>query len=670
MKRISMIFILFIHQVGFSQTYPRDYINLEALVDKLTPIASEDLNYEEIYENIFALYQSPLDLNKVDKSDLSALFFLSERQINDILDHRKKFGNFLSLYELQSVESLTLDDIRNLIPFITLSLGFGDVTAKGLLRRASEHYLVFRADQTLEKSKGFLEEKYVGSRQRFYTRYRMSRAKDFSLGFISEKDPGEKNFFDYTAFHVQLQNKGNLKNLVVGDYLVQFGQGLIFSAGYVAGKGGEPVYTTRRSNLGARPYNSLIENGSFRGAASTYKVGNVEITGIYSQKSRDASVSEATETSDEYFSSLLTAGMHRTETEIANKGALRERNIGGNLLYRLPNLQFGFSVLNTQFDKSFQKRDLLYNYFDFTGKSNTIAGPNISVFWQNFNFFGEMARSSSGGYGHIVGFVGSLGRQVEWAMNHRNYQPDFHTLYGNAFSESSRTINERGIYMGLKYIIKKGLEVTGYYDSYSFPWLKFRVDAPSNGHDYQLRINYRPNKKFSSYLAFRSETKQRNPSGINTVVRELAETDRKGLVLNGEYIHKMFYKFQTKIQYNGFGVTDQPLSNGLAFIQDIEAKFNRIQLKTRFAYFNTDTYDSRIYAYENDVLYAVSFPALNGRGFRYYILTKLPVTRNLEAWVRVAQTSLMDATSVGSGNDLIKGNTKTDMRVQLKYKLR
>lgn len=670
MKEISMIFILFFHQVCFSQTYPKDYINLEALVDKLTPIASEDLNYEEIYENIFALYQSPLDLNKVDKSDLSALFFLSERQINDILEHRNKFGNFLSLYELQSVESLTIDDIRNLIPFITLSLGFGDVSAKGLLRRASEHYLVFRADQTLEKSKGFVEGKYAGSRQRFYTRYRMSRAKDFSIGFISEKDPGEKNFFDYTAFHVQLQNKGNLKNLIVGDYLVQFGQGLIFSAGYVAGKGGEPVYSTRRSNLGARPYNSLIENGSFRGVASTYKLGNVEVTGVYSQKRRDASVSEATETSDEYFSSLLTAGMHRTETEIANKGALRERNIGGNLLYRLPNLQFGFSVLNTQFDKSFQKRDLLYNYFDFTGKTNTIAGPNISVFWQNFNFFGEMARSSSGGYGHIVGFVGSLGRQVEWAMNHRNYQPDFHTLYGNAFSESSRTINERGIYMGLKYIIKKGLEVTGYYDSYSFPWLKFRVDAPSNGHDYQLRINYRPNKKFSSYLAFRSETKQRNPSGTNTVVRELAETNRRGLVLNGEYIHKMFYKFQTKIQYNGFGVTDQPLSNGFAFIQDFEAKFNRIQLKTRFAYFNTDTYDSRIYAYENDVLYAVSFPALNGRGFRYYMLTKLPVTRNLEAWVRVAQTSLMDATSVGSGNDLIKGNTKTDMRVQLKYKLR
>lgn len=670
MSRCLYILPLLFLCVGLkAQHINRPQIDVESLVNKLAPISTEDLNYEEIYENLYSLFQNPLDINKAERADLSALFFLSERQINAILEHRQRFGRFLSLYELQSLESFSVEDIRNLLPFISLQESFGDLRVKSLLKRATEHYLVIRADQTLEEARGFKEGQFAGSRQRYYTRYRLSRSKDFSVGFISEKDPGEKNFFDYTAFHLQLQNKGNFKNIVVGDYLMQFGQGLIFSAGYVAGKGGEPVYTTRRSNLGVRPYNSLIENGSFRGAATTYKAGRLEVTGMVSYKRKDASVSEPTETADEYFSSLLTAGLHRTETEIKNRNALLEQNVGGNILYKIDHIQLGFSVLNTRFDKDFVKRDLPYNYYDFTGRTNTILGPNISISWNNFNVFGEAARSSSGGYGYLIGVVGSLGKRVEWAFNHRNYQPDFHTLYGNAFSESSRTINEKGVYSGLKYTIKRGLEVVGYYDAFSFPWLRYRVDAPSSGHDYQLRINYKPNKKFSSFLAYRSEIKARNPSGSTATLREPVDTERRGVVLSGDYSATMFLKLQSKVQYNGFGVGKDSWSNGWAFMQDVELKVKRMQFKTRVAYFNTETYDSRIYAYENDVLYAVSFPAYYGRGFRYYFLTKVPLGNRLEAWIRLSQTRLGDREAIGSGYNLIQGNTRTDARVQLKYKI-
>ncbi|MCD8539466.1 MAG: helix-hairpin-helix domain-containing protein, partial [Leadbetterella sp.] len=416
------------------QSYPRQEINLAGAASSVGYRSGmEELNYEEIYENLYSLYQNPLDLNRADREDLSVLFFLNERQISELLEHRQKFGRYLSLYELQALESFGPEEIRRLIPFITVSEHFGDLRPQSLFKRATDHYLVIRADMTLEKPRGFREEKYAGSRQRYYTRYRLSRSKDFSAGFISEKDPGEKNFLDYTAFHVQLQNKGNLKNIVAGDFLLQFGQGLVFSAGYAAGKGGEPVYSTRRSNLGAKPYNSLVENGSFRGIAATYRMGKLEVTGMVSRRRRDASVSGAPDGEDDAFSSLLTAGMHRTEGEIAGKGAVAEQNFGGNVLYKLDHLRLGFSVLNTRFEQYFRKRELLYNFYEFEGKVNTVLGPNLSVSWQNFSFFGEAARSSSGGYGYIAGLAGSLGKQVEVSLNHRNYRPDFHTLYGSAF---------------------------------------------------------------------------------------------------------------------------------------------------------------------------------------------------------------------------------------------
>lgn len=660
----KLMLILVLSRPVSGQSYPRQEINVQELLLEWAPVATEEQNYEELYENLYSLYQNPLDLNRAEREDLSVLFFLNEGQISELLEHRQKFGRYLSLYELQALESLTLDDVRRLIPFVTVHEGFGDLRPGSIFKRAADHYLVIRADMTLERPRGFTEGKYAGSRQRWYTRYRLSRSKDFSVGFISEKDPGEKNFLDYTAFHLQLQNKGSLRNLVVGDFLLQFGQGLVFSAGYAAGKGGEPVYTTRRSNLGAKPYNSLIENGSFRGLAVTYGVGKLEVTAMASRKRRDASVSE-----EEEFSSLLTAGMHRTEKEIAGRKAVTEQNYGGNVSYKLDHIRLGLSVLHTRYDRDFRKRDLLYNFYEFGGKVNTVLGPNLSVSRQNFTFFAEAARSSSGGYGYIAGLVGSLGKQVEVSLNHRNYRPDFHTLYGSAFSEGSRSINERGIYAGLKYRIRKGWEVAGYYDSFRFPWLKYRVDGPSSGQDHQLRMNYKPGKKFSSYLAYRADTKLQNASGSKEVTGELREIRRQGVVLSTDYSPGFSWKFQSKLLYNAVRSGGSPASEGWAFIQDIETRFRRVQFKMRAACFATDSYDSRVYAYENDVLYAVSFPAYYGRGIRWYGILKVPLGRKADIWLRLAQTRVSDRNSMGSGNDLIAGNAKTDARIQVRYRL-
>lgn len=649
------------------QSYPRQEINVGEMLSQWAPVAAEERNYEEVYENLYNLYQNPLDLNRADREDFSALFFLNDRQISELLDHRQKFGRYLSLYELQALESFTLEEVRVLLPFVSVHDGFGDLRPGSVFKRAADHYLVLRADMTLEKPKGFREEKYAGSRQRYYTRYRLSRSKDFSAGFISEKDPGEKNFFDYTAFHVQLQNKGNLRNLVAGDYLLQLGQGLIFSAGYAAGKGGEPVYTTRRSNLGIKPYNSLIENGGFRGLAATWRLGKFEATGMISRKRKDASVQDSSE--GEEFSSLLTAGMHRTQAETGGKKAIAEQNFGGHILYRSDKVLFGFSVLHTRFDRDFRKRDLLYNFYEFRGKENSVLGPHVSVSWHNFNFFTEAARSSSGGYGYVAGLVGALGKEVEVSLHHRNYSTDFHTFYGGAFSEGSRSINERGVYAGMKYRIKREWEVAGYYDSFRFPWLKYRVDGPSSGQDFQLRLNYKPTRKLSAYLAYRGETKLVNAPAPVSVIGELTGISRRGVVLSADYSPGFSWKFQTKIQYNGFSPAGLPASAGWALIQDIETRHRRMQFRMRIAGFDTDSYDTRVYAYENDVLYAVSFPAYYGRGIRWYGIVKVPLGRKADLWLRLARTRVYDRDTMGSGDDLIDGNTKTDVRVQVKYGL-
>ncbi len=660
------LYLIFILKFSFGQTIPKPEINLEEFILKTTPIQTEDGNYEDLYENLFTIYQSPIDLNRTTVDQLRTLFFLSEIQINSFFKHFEKFGPMLSIYELQALENLNLEDIKNILPFVTVNPVFNTSSLKNIKNKLTEHYFVFRTDQVFEQSKGFREGKYIGSPQRYYTRYRMAHSRDFSLGFVSEKDPGETNFLDYFAFHVQIQNKRKIKNLLVGDYLMQFGQGLIFSAGFAFGKGSEPVFSTRRSNIGIRPYNSVLENGSLRGTAITIKNKKIEYTFMVSSNKRDATTATKEVDKEEFFSAIQTSGFHRTLTEIANRNAIMEQNIGGNILYNLGPIQVGFSTLATFFDKPFKKRAFPYNANEFIGKRNLILGPNISISWQNFNFFGEAARSSSGGIGYIGGLVASLNAKTEWAFNFRNYQSNFHTFYGSAFSEGSRTINEKGVYSGLKYTIKKGLVVSGFYDRFQFPWLKFSVDGPSSGFDYQLRIAFQPNKVFNQYLAFHHEEKEKNLPNNSSKLNTMANSSRQNLVLGTEFILNKAIKLQNKIQYNNFQIEGNQKSNGFALIQDIESKFKKISIKTRIAFFNTQSYDSRIYAYENDVLYAVSFPAYYGKGMRYYAILQTTLSKNIGLWLRWSNTNVNEREFLGSGNDQLQGNLRNDLKVQIK----
>jgi hypothetical protein len=86
----------------------------------------------------------------------------------------------------------------------------------------------------------------------------------------------------------------------------------------------------------------------------------------------------------------------------------------------------------------------------------------------------------------------------------------------------------------------------------------------------------------------------------------------------------------------------------------------------RLQYFETDDYNSRIYAYENDVLYSYSIPAFFDKGFRYYISLNYDWGKKLTFWLRWAQTIYKNRDTVGSGLDEIPGNRRSEVKFQVR----
>jgi hypothetical protein len=441
----------------------RPEIDLEEFAENLFDLQDDDVNYEDIYESLLLYFTNPINLNRTNREELSSLYILSPYQLNNFFDHQERHGNLLIINELQTIAGFDLATIRTLLQFVTVD---ERQDSRSLLQRIKEeenNYFLLRYGRALEKQEGYRTgegSKYQGDQNTIYARYRISRSHDFSFGFTVEKDAGESftwseksKGFDYYSFHLSLQNKGIFKNITVGDYQMQFGQGLVYGAGFGSGKGSETVNSVKRNSIGVRPYASALESGFFRGAATTVALNKLEITAFYSNLNQDASLVNDTTYSDfeEFVNSVQSTGFHRTQNEISAKNEINEQSFGGALYYTFnPRFKIGGTFLNTLYSRPLQKKPNNYNQFEFVGDHNAIGSLYGTYVWQNFILFGEAAQSKSGGKGMVGGVMASLSPTIDMSIVLRNYEKDFHSFYGNAFSENSRIINEKGIYWGLK----------------------------------------------------------------------------------------------------------------------------------------------------------------------------------------------------------------------------
>ena len=364
-------------------------------------------------------------------------------------------------------------------------------------------------------------------------------------------------------------------------------------------------------------------------------------------------------------SSLLLSGLHRTPAELAARKQVEELNAGAALTFSRNALLAGLLVHHTQLSASLLRRPTPYNQFSFSGSTHTNASIFLNYSLKNTSFFSEVARSISGGYGLAAGMLSSLSHQVDVSIHVRSYSRNYQPFYANALSESTVPQNERGIYWGWKYTPSKKVVAAGYVDLFQFPWLRYRLYTPhSEGSEWLLRITYKPSKSINAYAQYREETKDRNVRGEAANYQVSAGTKRN------VWLHADFrigaLNWKSRIQYSRYEHTTT--TNGWAFIQEVTLPICTFSITARYVLFDTDDFDNRQYAYERDVWLAYSLPAYQGTGMRTYVLIHRALGPRLDAWLRWAHTSFRDRETIGTGTEKIDGNSRNDVKFQLRYR--
>ena len=640
---------------------------------------------EELYEFLMGLYSQPLDINKATTDQLRKLFILTELQVQSLVDYRNKYGRILTIYELQAIPHFDLPTIRNIIPFVTIQDTPLHEDNIGLPRRMisqSHGYALMKYQRTLQAKRGYHAtnpNRYYGTADQWLTRVRIRHAHDFSIGFTADKDAGERHTLskgnqhesDFYSFHFQLQNRNKIKNFVLGDYKIQFGQGLLLNAGFGLGKNAETVTTTKRSDLGIIPYTSTIESGYFRGAAFTYTpFKQWNITGFYSRTRKDATlIYDPQDSSRTIVKTIRSTGLHRTNHEINSRKQVIQETAGGNLLFNTRNRDFtlGLTFVMDALSKPVDQPRQPYRIYDFYGSKNLSASTSFSYRWQNINFFGEIAASHNGSMAMVAGLLGHLSPKIQTSLVLRNYKRDFHSMHGGGFGESGNTHNERGWYWGLKYRYSRQLTLSAYFDQFKFPWLKHQVSMPSTGYEYLARIEYLLSRSTRLHLQYKKE-QQFDDYNNDEVIKRTLPGYRSSYILNlRQQADKRIY-LNTRIQLSRF-TFNASSTKGFALAQDINIDLRKIKLNGRYALFDTEDHANRQYIYEKDVLYGFSIPAYSGKGSRYYLVAQYKLGRKIDLWLRYANTLYRDRDHIGSGLEEIKGNRKSEVKVQARFKI-
>jgi hypothetical protein len=623
----------------------------EELADNETDPEAVSLYIDRLYE----LNENPVRLNSADEAELSRLFFLSDFQIKALTDYVHSSGKIFSVFEIVNIPGFDRELTEMIIPFVTLETGTELAPDSSKWRNT----LLLNASTRLSEP----DTSATGSPWKILSRYKFT-AGGFSGGITTEKDSGEKllgtdlSIPDFLSAHLAWTGTGILRKIVIGDFGARFGMGTNINTGLRTGlsltasgylSGGDEI----------KPYTSTDENNFFRGAAARCQFNRIGLSLFYSVNKIDATTGSTDGISNDYIETFYRSGLHDSPSSIDKKDAVTETSYGLNLTYSFNDLWVGLLWSGSRFSLPVKKTGPdPQDIFDFEGDRNTIASAFYKAIVRRMIFYGEVSSNPDKKLAFVQGLSFRPADRLNINLLYRNYDPGFTSFHGKGAFSSSAGDNVNGIFGNFIFEAAKYLFISAGCDLRYYPWLKYRCSAPSTAKSAEVRVKYLPSIKLifeTSYNYRFAMLDGEVTNGIKKQSEMVSHTIRETV----KYSPDEKLSLGIRMEYR---IIIPSGSMGMLFLQDINYRFRTVPLSLWFRYciFNTDDWYSRLYTYENDLLYSFSIPALSGKGNRSYIMAKWGIGKNAELRIKYSITSLL----VGNSSD---ENHEVRMQFRLKF---
>ena len=616
-------------------TFHLSTFNLDDIIldvyNAVTEIGEAD--FEQIQTDLYALHDQPIDLNHTSDEELQQLYFLSPKQIDDILLYADKHP-FESLYELRLIPSLTDYEIRDLLPFIKITndqrLTTNDQRPPNNIMYAREvfahgtHELIARTDvRNIESYEG-PDPVFTQMRYRFDYRHRVTFG-----GQLRRPTGGQAKDLQYGAY-LQLRDVApHLHTLVAGNYQASFGQGLVLAPVFHSGKS---MYVTSagQQRNGLRYYGGADGQG-LHGAGTTLrwewgKQTRLDVSALYSMRRANDST------------------WHHL--------------VGVNTTLRHKRLELQLTAIENIWSDSIRPyNNAKYNRHYFRGYNQFVGGASVRYNFGIADLFAELATTQNyqqptansqqptasphWGFGTLVGVRLYPTSGVSLIALYRYYSPYFDNALGYAFSETSRINDENGGYIGFDITRLRNWRFSGYGDLFYFSGYKYGLgsDTATLGYDAMLEAKYSAISSQSSAWSTSLRLRTRKKGSLSTYSARFQFDWSQGA-------WSLRTTADANITRSPLTANPSPLPYGVSLAQDIAYNFQfstfnfqfPMELRLRLQAFDARNWENRIYTYEHDVLYAFSIPATYGLGGRAYLCLKWQIIKPLALYLRISET--------------------------------
>jgi hypothetical protein len=198
--------------------------------------------------------------------------------------------------------------------------------------------------------------------------------------------------------------------------------------------------------------------------------------------------------------------------------------------------------------------------------------------------------------------------------------------------------------------------------------MKYDVDGPSNGSEFSGTLTWTPSRKTSLYVRLRESRKQYNGSEYGRMITTLTEQVQKGIRFHLSSQVSKSLSLRTRVEFTSFNHDPSEQIGMIAFLDLLYHPMGRkLSGNIRYGIFDTDSYDSRVYAYENDVLGGYSIPAYYYKGTRINFNMRYKLADGVDFWFRYSVSFYDNRNRIGSGLDEIEGSKKSEFKWQIRF---
>jgi hypothetical protein len=559
----------------------------------------EGIISDAVIEDLEELRENPININSATVYGLRKIPWISARLAEKIVEKRIEIGEFKNLEQFKETVTIGDNTFQKILPYIKV---------EPIYKREREPIAVRLRTRLIEKIPSSKEG--PGNPLKHYNSMKIDYRDRIFLNLLTEKDPFESNYLDFFRVFVSIKFAKIIDELAIGHYGLEFGEGLIFNYPWPVMKVAN-VFKNRER--GIRPYRSSgNENRSLLGLAIKAHTAKFTYFVFASYEPHDCSLK-----GDSVASIKFDEIYHTTEGTIKGKDGVTRKLWGARLLYGENNFKVGTTVYRSWYSSQF-------NILSFP--PSIIAGIDFDYIQNDVNIFGELGTSwgESNDKGILLGFSYKL-LGLSLISLFRDYGPNFVSPEGMGFCDNRENQNEGGYFNKVSYRISKHTQLAWYFDIFNHRRIS-PIDDVTYRKEVRAEFTHQFAPEFACRVQYKYKDKDRMQSGCEK--REGARFDISMRPNNDIFIRSRF----ESVEYTGN-------TNEDGFLYYIDSRYRRLKwlsVEARCIYFDTDSYNSRVYEYENNLTGTITNEALFGKGFRSYLLVSWRVKENVGLQMRYA----------------------------------